>query len=151
MLKMLPAQELRGVTLLAIQSLAVPESFQIENLSADKNGNGISIWHRDAVMFSELGHIYKAAQRYYSMEAEPTVSDMQKITQCANLIDAQIRTATRDGAGESTTLVTLAFSGRENLIKGLEMAAARLAEGDKMIVKPTDVGVSRDDMHEEDV
>jgi hypothetical protein len=163
----IPAKELRGIALIAIESLKDPANFTIDMVATDKNGNAVTVFNPSASIFDPVGHVLRAATRFYNtkiglksfvftssnqeMLHAPSSKASIKINAALNQLDAQVRYIDRaERVGNKSSyyrgIVSIGHEpcGREMLLRLLELAATRLEEGDSMLVSPHDVGVSHD-------
>ncbi len=133
-----PATTLRNITLETIRRLGDVNAYNHNCMSTTAQGKSAGIWSSKAVIFSELGHIWRAADKVFSeTDGERYRRQETRITRAAELIDAQIRYFAKDAKGNEITMVSLAVvHGRLKLIEMLRKVAERLQGGDSMIIEP---------------
>jgi len=155
-MRIIPAQELRGVALRALQTMRNPGSWAIDAdyQSTTADDKPVSVWSFRAVKFSDLGHLYKAAQKQFNSPPEldygaaltedGRFNGIYQVQLSVDLIDALVREYTFQKYKELISFTTLSVSSKESAIKAIEWVAARLKLGDDVLVDPEDVGVMTD-------
>jgi hypothetical protein len=127
----------------AIANMTRPGSWDSDCLSLNARGESEPIWSADARKFSELGHLYKAAQQELAIAPTKKAWDAHalKIMRISDLIDAQVRRVMKDQYGNSASLVTLATQvGRLAALEALSKVVHYLSGGGQ-IMMPHEVGV----------
>jgi hypothetical protein len=140
-----PASEVAAIAAIAIETMKDPKRWSLGSMSTTSRGVPVSVWSKDAYVLSELGHVYKAAQKYYGLPEKIRHKQLSKVGAIASQIDAQVRYLSSkiiEGEVVYTSMVTHSFeTGREGLILLFERAIERLKGGDDVLLSPFDVGV----------